>query len=93
MSNITHLSNGSMIKADVITSFQKATQDEFNRRPGVGSTSFWNFVESDMYMDLSDFYKSTYIDECFEHLASEFDLDVAWDRLQVLKTEYLGMGA
>ena len=93
MSNITHLSNGSMIKADVIASFQKATKDEFNCRPGVGSTDFWNFVEADMYMDLSDFYKSTYIDTCFEHLATEFDLDIAWDRLEVLKTEYLGMGA
>jgi len=57
------------IKADVLASFQKATKDEFNRRPGVGSTDFWNFVESDMYMDLSDFYKSSYIDECFAVLA------------------------
>ena len=82
-----------VIKADVLASFKKATKDEFNCRPGVGSTDFWNFVEADMYMDLSDFYKSTYIDTCFEHLATEFDLDVAWDRLQVLKTDYLGMGA
>ena len=69
MSNITHLSNGSMIKADVVESFNKATKDEFNRRPGIGSTDFWNFVESDMYMDLAGIYASTYIDECFEALA------------------------
>ena len=46
-----------------------------------------------MYMGLSDFYKSTYIDEAFEKLADEFDLDIAWDRLQVLKTDFLGMEA
>ena len=87
------LPNGSMIKQDVINCFNLATECEFNKRPGVGSTDFWNFVESDMYTGLSEFYNSSYIDECFEHLASEFDLNVAWDRLQVLKTDYLGMGA
>ena len=93
MSRIVHLDNGSAIHTDIVECFDKATQDEFNRRPGVGSTDFWNFVESDMYMGLSDFYKSTYIDEAFEKLADEFDLDIAYDRLQVLKTDFLGMEA
>lgn len=69
MSTITHLPNGSMIKADVVESFQKAICNDFNLRPGFGSTDFWNFVESDMYMDLAGIYASTYIDECFEALA------------------------
>jgi hypothetical protein len=69
MSTITHLPNGSMIKADVVESFQKAIRNDFNLRPGFGSTDFWNFVESDMYMDLAGVYASTYIDECFAVLA------------------------
>lgn len=69
MSTITHLPNGSTIKADVVESFQKAIRNDFNLRPGFGSTDFWNFVESDMYMDLSGIYASSYIDECFEALA------------------------
>jgi len=69
MSRITHLHNGAMIKADVIESFDKAIGDDFNLRPGFGSTDFWNFVESDMYMDLSGVYASSYIDECFATLA------------------------
>jgi hypothetical protein len=69
MSTITHLPNGSMIKADVVESFQKAIRNDFNLRPGFGSTDFWNFVESDMYMDLAGIYASSYIDECFEVLA------------------------
>lgn len=64
------LTNGSMIKNDVIESFNTAIADKFNLRPGVGTTDFWNFVESDMYMDLSSVYASTYIDECFEALAA-----------------------
>ena len=68
MSTITHLPNGSTIKADVVESFQKAIRNDFNLRPGFGSTDFWNFVESDMYMDLAGIYASSYIDECFEVL-------------------------
>ena len=63
-----HLPNGSAIKQDVIESFDRAINNEFNLRPGFGSTDFWNFVESDMYMDLVGIYASTYIDECIETL-------------------------
>jgi len=59
-----HLENGAAIKQDVIESFDRAINDEFNLRPGFGSTDFWNFVESDMYMDLAGIYASSYIDEC-----------------------------
>lgn len=62
---------GSMIKSDVIESFDNAVRNDFNLRPGFGSTDFWNFVESDMYMDLAGIYASSYIDECFAYLAEE----------------------
>lgn len=87
------LDNGSMIKQDVIDCFNAAVEDDFNTRPGVGSTDFWNFVESDMYTTLRIFYSSEYIDACFEKLADEFELNQAYSRLQVLKTDYLGMEA
>ena len=93
MSRIVHLDTGSAIHADVIECFDNAVQNEFNTRPGVGSTDFWNFVESDMYMGLRMFYSSDYIDACFEALADDFELNQAYDRLQVLKTDFLGMEA
>ena len=67
------LSNGSAIKQDVIDSFNRAVENEFNLRPGFGTTDFWNFVESDMYMELRVFYNSEYIDECFEALADNLE--------------------
>lgn len=73
MSRIVHLKDGSAIKADVIECFDLAVNCEFNTRPGIGSTDFWNFVESDMYMGLRIWYNSQYIDECFERLADEFE--------------------
>ena len=67
------LPNGSTIKQDVIDSFNRAIENEFNLRPGFGTTDFWNFVESDMYMELRVFYNSEYIDECFEALADSLE--------------------
>tara|TARA_B110000977_G_scaffold195644_1_gene274484 strand:- start:3718 stop:3996 length:279 start_codon:yes stop_codon:yes gene_type:complete len=61
------------INIEVIECFNKAIQDEFNKRSGFGTTDFWNFVESDMYMDLSKTYNSAYIDACFEFLADQAD--------------------
>ena len=66
------LPNGAMIKSDVIDTFNKAIENEFNLRPGFNTTDFWNFVESDMYMGLRGFYTSEYIDACMEVLADEF---------------------
>ena len=64
---------GEMIKNDVIEAFNKAIDNEFNLRPGFGTTDFWNFVESDMYMDLRMFYNSEYIDQCFDVLADNLE--------------------
>ena len=63
------LENGSMIKQDVIESFEKAIKDDFNLRPGFNTTDFWNFVESNMYIELAGIYASSYIDECFNTLS------------------------
>ena len=67
------LSNGSAIKQDVIDSFNRAIENEFNLRPGFGTTDFWNFVESDMYMELNMFYDGQYISECFDACADEYE--------------------
>jgi len=87
------LPNGSTIKNDVIECFNRAVENEFNTRPGVGTTDFWNFVESDMYSELRIFYNSQYIDECFEVLADEFEGNLNLERIEILKQDYLGMGA
>jgi hypothetical protein len=87
------LPNGSMIKNDVIECFNAAVQDEFNTRPGVGTTDFWNFVESDMYQGLRMFYNSEYIDACFEALADDFEGNLNLERIEILKKDFLGMEA
>lgn len=87
------LPNGSMIKNDVIECFNRAVNQPENIEQGVGTTDFWNNVEADMFFDLKVWYSSDYIIECFDVLADEFELNASYDRLQVLKTDYLGMEA
>ena len=67
------LPNGSMIKQDVIESFNRAVNKPENIEQGAGTTGFWNFVESDMYIDLSSVYASSYIYECFGVLADDYE--------------------
>ncbi len=67
------LPNGSMIKNDVIESFNRAVNQPENIEQGAGTTGFWNFVESDMYIDLSSVYSSDYIIECFDVLADDYE--------------------
>lgn len=83
------LPNGSAIKQDVIDSFNAAINDRNNRE--LDEVNFWNFVEADMFMDLRQFYGADYILECFEVLSKEYEMNQAWDRLQVLKSDYLGI--
>jgi hypothetical protein len=73
MSRIVHLDDGTAIKSDVIECFDAAVQDEYNVCKGVGTTGFWNFVESDMYLSLVGIYSSEYIDVCFDKLATIFE--------------------
>lgn len=65
------LSNGSMIKNDVIESFNAAVANDENVRKD-GSIE-WNFVDADMHMDLSAFYDADYISECMEVLADDYE--------------------
>ena len=62
------LSNGSAIKQDVIDSFNTAIANSDNWNED-GSMN-WNFVDADMHIDLSAFYATSYIDECFDALAT-----------------------
>jgi hypothetical protein len=90
MSRITHLDDGSTIKADVVEAFDRAVENPENINTD-GSIN-WNFVDADMNLDCG-YYSASYIFECFEKLADEYDLNQAYSRLQVLKTDYLGMEA
>ena len=85
------LENGAMIKLDVINSFEKAVANPDNIK--ADNTIEWNFVDADMHMDLSDFYASEYIVECMETLADAYEADQAMMRLEILKTDFLGMEA
>ena len=85
------LPNGSMIKNDVIESFNRAVENPENINTD-GSIN-WNFVDADLYLDLGAIYSEEYLLECFDVLADEYDLNVAYDRLQVLKKDFLGMEA
>lgn len=67
------LQNGSAIKQDVIDAFNKAVASEYNVQQGIGTGTFWNFVDADMTIELSPFYADEYIYECFEVLADNFD--------------------
>lgn len=64
------LPNGSMIHNDVIESFNRAVENNENIQSGEIN---WNFVESDMFMDLRMFYASEYIIECFDVLADNLE--------------------
>lgn len=64
------LPNGSAIKNDVIESFNRAVENNENIQSGEIN---WNFVESDMFMDLRMFYASEYIIECFDVLADNLE--------------------
>lgn len=90
MSRITHLPNGSAIHADIVESFDNAVEANAEYE---GTNHFWNFVEADMYHDMTAFYDGSYITEAFDVLADEYDLNKSWDMLNVLRTDYLGLEA
>lgn len=62
--------NGAMIKNDIIKAFDTAVAnpENINNTGGIN----WNFVDADMYVDLSSVYASTYIDECIEVLVDNY---------------------
>ena len=65
------LSNGEMIKNDVIESFNKAVANDENVRED--GAIVWSFVDADMHMDLRAFYDADYISECMEVLADHYE--------------------
>lgn len=71
MEIIMLLPNGSAIKQDVIDAFNNAIA--VNSKHSHDEVKFWNFVDADMTMDLSDFYSFDYIYECFEVLATAWE--------------------
>lgn len=64
------LSNGSMIKNDVIETFNAAVANPENINTSGGIN--WDFVDADLHMDLGDFYSTEYLYECVEVLADNF---------------------
>ena len=73
MKTVIHLANGTAIKQDVVDAFNKAVTTEYNVQQGIGTGTFWNYVDADMTIDLAKHYTHDYIYECFEVLADNFD--------------------
>ena len=60
---------GAMIKNDIIEAFNKAVKNPENINTSGGIN--WNFVESDLYIDLCT-YDDTYLNDCIEKLVDDF---------------------
>ena len=65
------LSNGEMIKNDVIEAFDFAVDDPSNQKDGLIN---WCFVSADMHMDVCDLYSDDYIYECFKALVYSHEI-------------------
>ena len=82
MSRIVHLENGSAIHADIVEAFDEAVLADDNLARGKGTTTFWNFVEADMYLTLSNLYANSYIQESFDTLSDQYiEADTAFLKL------------
>ena len=56
------------------------------------NTINWNFVDADCYMEVGKLFKDDKeFYDIFDTLATEYELDVAADRLEVLKQDFLGL--
>ena len=64
------LSNGSVIKNDVIESFNRAVENPENQTKGGGIN--WNFVDADVNLDLIGVYSAEYLYECLEVLVDNY---------------------
>jgi hypothetical protein len=65
------LPNGSMIKNDVIETFNAAVANPENQHVDGGIN--WNFVDADLYLDLGAIYSEEYLLECFDVLADDYE--------------------
>ena len=64
------LENGAMIKNDVIEAFNAAVTNPENIHQGGGIN--WDFVDADLNLELSTYYASSYLYECFEVLVDNY---------------------
>ena len=64
------LSNGSMIKNDVIEAFNAAVANPENMNKGGGIN--WNFVDADLNIDRGGVYRSEYLYECLDVLVNNY---------------------
>ena len=64
------LSNGSMIKNDVIEAFNAAVEKPENINTSGGIN--WDFVDADLFIELGSFYSTDYLYECFEALVDKY---------------------
>jgi len=62
--------DGAMIKNDVIEAFDRAVTNPENINTSGGIN--WDFVDSDLNIDLGGFYSSDYLYECFEVLVDNY---------------------
>ena len=77
-----------MLDAKFINAFEKAATSLENIDEN--NEVIWNYVDADMHLDgfaekLGENYMSW-----FNDMADQFELNQAADRLEVLKTDYLG---
>jgi hypothetical protein len=64
------LSNGSMIKNDVIEAFNAAVTNPENIHEGGGIN--WNFVDADLNIDLGVIYDTEYLNDCIDVLVNNY---------------------
>ena len=65
------LPNGSAIKNDVIDAFNKAIDNPENQN--ANGTINWNFVDADLHIDMSLWYTTEYLNECFDVMVDEYN--------------------
>ena len=63
-------SYGTMIKLDIIESFDKAVAKYENQTED--GTVIWNYVESDVHIENAVVYDSNYINDCFDVLVKNY---------------------
>jgi len=64
------LSNGSMIKNDVIEAFNAAVTNPENINSSGGIN--WNFVDADLNIDLGVIYDTEYLNDCIDVLVNNY---------------------
>lgn len=61
---------GSMIRNDILESFDKAVDDP-NNKSSNGSMN-WDWVAADVHMDLGNFYCAQHLNDCVDTLIENY---------------------